>query len=47
MCKAILESSFQEQKKMTKRNNFKTFLTPKHYNKLVNLVQPKSVIQGI
>ena len=30
---------------MTDSNNFQTFLTAKHYNKLVNLVGPKSVIQ--
>ena len=45
ICKAISELSFQEQKKMTDSNNFQTFLTPKHYNKLVSLVGPRSVIQ--
>ena len=30
---------------MSDSNNFQTLLTPKHYNKLVNLVPPKSVIQ--
>ena len=45
ICKAISELSFQEQKKMTDNTNFQTFLTPKHYNKLVSLVGPKSIIQ--
>ena len=29
---------------MVGTNNFQTFLTPKHYNKLVSLIGPKSVI---
>ena len=43
--KQISELSFQQQKKILDNNQFQSYLTLKHYNKLVHLVGPKSMIK--
>ena len=42
---SIMKVNVSNNKKNDPSNNFQTSITAKHYNKLVNLVGPKSVIK--